>query len=166
MFPHRKIIALTTILLAVACFVLAVMWPQWRSDIGAQGYYGYGYGSMAGPGYKSGSESGSEYRSGSGGYKCSVSITNSTVTKNVPSRIEAMLTPTDKYFIIHHVEWVFTDGKGGTENSGYQLYTTVKVADDDNPNRVMVKVYSDAATVACTDTADISVLPENNNERR
>ena len=83
MFPHRRIIALTTVLLAVACFVLAVMWPQWRSDIGAQGYYGYGY--------------------GYGGYKCSVSITNSTVTKNIPSRIEAILTATDKYFITLYI---------------------------------------------------------------
>jgi hypothetical protein len=105
---------------------------------------------------------GYEYMDMDYGYKCTVSITNSAVTKNVPSRIGAMLTATDKYFIIHHVEWVFTGGKGGTENSGYQLFTTVRIVDGDNQNRVTVKVYSDADTVACTDTADISVLPENN----
>lgn len=38
---HRNVIALIMVTLAVACGALAVMWPQWRAELGAQGYYGY-----------------------------------------------------------------------------------------------------------------------------
>jgi len=40
---HRNLIALIMVTLAVACGALAVLWPQWRAELGAQGYYGYGY---------------------------------------------------------------------------------------------------------------------------
>ncbi len=38
---QRNVISLIMVTLAVACGVLAVMWPQWRAELGAQGYYGY-----------------------------------------------------------------------------------------------------------------------------
>jgi len=38
---QRNIILLIMVTLAVACGTLAVMWPQWRAELGAQGYYGY-----------------------------------------------------------------------------------------------------------------------------
>jgi len=38
---QRNIISLIMVTLAIACGTLAVMWPQWRTELGAQGYYGY-----------------------------------------------------------------------------------------------------------------------------
>jgi len=38
---QRNVISLIMVALAVACGTLAVMWPQWRAELGAQGYYGY-----------------------------------------------------------------------------------------------------------------------------
>jgi len=38
---RRNLILLIMVTLAIACGTLAVMWPQWRAELGAQGYYGY-----------------------------------------------------------------------------------------------------------------------------
>lgn len=38
---QRNVISLIMVTLAIACGALAVMWPQWRAELGAQGYYGY-----------------------------------------------------------------------------------------------------------------------------
>jgi len=35
---------ITIVVLSLACAALAVSWPEWREDLTAEGYYGYGYG--------------------------------------------------------------------------------------------------------------------------
>lgn len=89
---------------------------------------------------------------------CAVSITEPVnVIRGSPSKINATLSPST--FRPHHIEWVFRGGKGGKKVSGTKLYTTVKMVDADNLYYVDVNVYSDATTLACTDTALIKVKP-------
>jgi uncharacterized protein (TIGR03437 family) len=88
---------------------------------------------------------------------CQVEIINSTVQRAEKSKIEATITPLT--FLIHHVDWIFTGGKGGTKKSGQQLSIQVTMVDGDNPYTVEVRVFSNASTVACMGTALIDVTP-------
>lgn len=85
-------------------------------------------------------------------------ISGSVVTRATRSMLTATLTA-DKYFTLHHVEWAFTGGKGGTKNSGSNLSTSVVMVDSDNDYSVRVKVFSDATTEQCSSSAVIVVNP-------
>jgi hypothetical protein len=51
--PMSRIMTIMTLVVALACVALSIVWPQWRAELGAQSYgygcaaFGYGYGYTA-----------------------------------------------------------------------------------------------------------------------